>query len=234
MNLENMIIGQFNSFAITALRAVFKNPKTNFPLLIINGNPGSGKTHLIKETQKLISENDTIKSLTATQLVEDFVTSHRENTHQKFRQEIEEADILIIDDLQDIYGRSGTQIELYRIITSRVSKNKQTVLTTSEDISEIKDLNINLLSHLKLGINVQIGQPNFEERFRIAKIIAAKHQLLECDDLAIHLAESHSLSIRDIEAVMIKTRVLKEIYTNLNWINIQKSSLNIAQNLFPR
>lgn len=220
MTSEDLIVGKFNSFAVNALNAVFKESKTNFPLLIIHGNPGTGKSYLIKEMRKLIPENVSSKYLTATQLVDNFVTSLKQNTHQELRKELIEIDILLIDDFQDIAGRTGTQNELYHIITNRVSNNKQTVLTTSKNIYEINEISEKLKIYLKPELNICISQPNFEERFSIAKKMAIKHQLSDCDDLALSIAETDSKSIREIEYSILKINLLKNIMKNNHSSNI--------------
>lgn len=211
MTYEDLIVGKFNEVAIKASRLVLENPGKEYPVLIIQGRLGSGKTHILKAMESILSKESVIKLVNSSQLMNEMVTSMKENAHMSFREKYQNVDVLFVDDLHEIAGRTGTQHETFHIIKNRVLNNKQTVITTSKKISGIREINENLDVFLKSALTVEILNPSLEERFLIAQKIASNKGFSLDEDVAKYIAETCFQNIRAIEGVVLKIKAVNEI-----------------------
>ena len=125
---ETYAVGKSNEFAVTACHEIIEKLGKLFNPLFIYGNTGTGKTHLLNATGISIQErfpNKNILFMTADQLTKDIVDSIRNDAVQTFRERMDIIDVLIVDDIQSISGKTATQEEFYHIFNQMYDEKKQ-------------------------------------------------------------------------------------------------------------
>ena len=133
---DNLIIGESNRFAFMAAKAVAEKPGEAYNPLIIYGESGLGKTHLLKAIYNHIHElspDFSVCMVPADELTQEMVNAIKAKQTNEWRQSILSADVLLIDDAHVLAGKQNTQAEYVRLIRACVGKKNQVVLTASID-----------------------------------------------------------------------------------------------------
>lgn len=218
---ENFISGPSNKFAYTAAKAVADNPGgifnngvnlTDYNPLFIYGASGLGKTHLLNaishEVEKKYPELN-IKYISAEQFTNEFIAALGDKTvnefHDKYRSNI---DVLLVDDIQFIAGKTQTEEEFFHTFNSLVDNGKQVVLTSDRPPKEIHSLTDRLRSRFVSGLLADIQTPEFETR---CAIIKRKAKLLNfnIDDAVVEfIAEKIKSNIRQLEGITKKLHAM--------------------------
>ena len=168
---DNFIVGSSNKFAHAAALAVAHSPATAYNPLYIWGPPGIGKTHLMYAIKNEISKNDPtlkciyVKGEDFTNQVVDAIM--KQNTHA-FREKYRTVDVLFIDDIQFIAGKTSTQEEFFHTFDSLFVENKQIIITSDRPPKELKTLTERLISRFESGLIADIQLPVIE--LRMARI----------------------------------------------------------------
>ena len=207
-NFSNFIEGDGNKFARAAALAVSEAPgKTAFNPLLIFGDTGLGKTHLMHAMGNFALEEDTAKKVyyvTSEQFTADFINSIQKNKTSDFTQFYRNIDLLFIDDIQFFSNKGKTQEEFFHTFNALHMAGKQIVLSCDRPPSEIKDLEDRLLSRFQCGLVVDIQPPDFETRLAILKKKVADSGVDLPNDLAEYLASNVTSSIRELEGALIR------------------------------
>jgi len=179
---ENFVQGKSNQYAHAIASAVTQdiindNPSKNYNPLFIYGESGLGKTHLMQAiAHKILEERDDlyVMYISSERFTNELIASiqptsknKNQNLNQEFRNKYRSADILLIDDIQFLSNKEGTQTELFHTFNDLYYADKQIVLSSDRPPLEIKDLEDRLLSRFSWGITVDIGKPDFETRVAI-------------------------------------------------------------------
>ena len=205
----NFVVGSSNKFAHAASQAVASQPAGLYNPLFIYGGSGLGKTHLLCAICKEIQKNDPrarilyTKGETMTnELIEAIQNGTTADFHQKYRQ----VDILLVDDIQFISGKTSTQEEFFHTFETLHSGGKQIVLTSDRPPREIATLEERLRSRFEMGLLADIQPPDLETRIAI---IRRKAQALEMplqDDVAEYIANQLKSNVRQLEGVVKRMR----------------------------
>ncbi len=172
---DNFVTGENNRYAfITAMKAAESPYEVANPLYIF-GDVGLGKTHLMTAIGNYILDNNVNSNViytTAQQFAEDyFVASSRKtpNKFESFYNYYRNADILLVDDIQFLSGKNGTQEEFFKLFEFLYEKNKQMVITSDRPANELENIMARLKSRFSWGLLVDIKKPDFEHRKMILK-----------------------------------------------------------------
>lgn len=179
---SSFIVGKGNELAHAAARAVAARPGEAYNPLFICGGVGLGKTHLLQAIgNELISRTPPMKVLyvTCETFTNEFVHAVRGGQAKKFKDTYRGVDLLMIDDIQFISGKEGTQEELFHTYNALHHINKQMVLSSDRPPKAIPALEARLLSRFEWGMIADVGAPDFETR---VAILEAK-----CQDRSYHL-----------------------------------------------
>ena len=238
---ENFVVGESNRYAyITASKVAENGPLICNPLYIF-GDVGLGKTHLMTSIGNYILDNNINANVVYTssqKFAEDyFLATSSKNGRDKiesFYQKYNNADVLLVDDIQFFEGKKATQEEFFKIFEHLVSLNKQIVLTSDRPANSLKNIMSRLQSRFNWGISVDIKQPDEMLLLNILKnklsfIIEDPSDI--SDDVLLIIAHCFPNNIRDLEGAL-RTFINYCVCMNCPFT---KENLYIAlENLIPK
>lgn len=208
---ENFIVGGSNKFAQAACVSVANEPATNYNPLFIYGNSGLGKTHLMHATINRMKQNNPGIKIIYTK-GEDFtnqmIACLANNTMKEFRNKYRKCDVLLIDDIQFIAGKTATQEEFFHTFNALFEDKKQIILTSDRPPHEIKTLEERLLTRFEWGLIADIQPPDLELRIAILKKKAEQANVTISNDVLTFLGENLRSNIRQIEGAIKKLGAL--------------------------
>lgn len=209
-SFETLVVGDFNSFACAAARAVAEAPgMTRYNPLFIYGGTGLGKTHIVSAIGNEISttfRNKRIMYATSEKFTSDFITAISERAIADFTKVYRDVDVLIIDDIQFFTGKEGTQEQFFHTFNSLYHAGKQIVLTSDRPPKEIKGLEDRLLSRFSWGLVTDLQAPDLENRTAILyKKVSSEGQSLP-DSVIRFIADIITTNVRELEGAL--TRLL--------------------------
>jgi chromosomal replication initiator protein len=205
---DNFIVGNSNSMAHAAAVSVAEKPGLAYNPLFLYGGVGLGKTHLMhaigNEMQRLNPEAK-ILYVSCETFTNELISAIRDkvnNGTEKFRQKYREIDLLLIDDIQFISDKTGTQEEFFFTFNDLWQRGKQIVITSDRHPSNIQNLTDRLKSRLGGGLPIDIGYPNIETRVAILQA-KAENQGIKIDyDVLQYIAETVKSNIREMEGAL--------------------------------
>jgi len=204
---DSFVIGENNELARAACFAVSQNPGTQYNPLFIYGDVGLGKTHLLQSIGNEILKNDPNKNIiyiSSEGFTTELVNSIRNQTIDKFKNKYEQADLLIIDDIQFISGKEKTQDIFFHIFNSLYQLNKQIVISSDRPPSHIQILEDRLRSRFEGGMITDIGNPDLETRLAILQTKLNEKKFFLSDDILRFIAENIKNNIRELEGALNK------------------------------
>ena len=204
---ENFIVGSSNKFAHAACLAVAHFPAKDYNPLFIHGPSGLGKTHLLYAiTNELKKQNPNVSVIYIKS--EDFTNQMIECLSRQamgeFRDKYRTCDVLLIDDIQFIAGKTSTQEEFFHTFNALYEDGKQIILTSDRPPREIKTLEDRLKTRFEWGLIADIQPPDLELRTAIIKKKSEQVGLILPDDVLTFLAENLRANIRQIEGAIKK------------------------------
>lgn len=208
---QTFIVGSSNKLAYAASQAVAARPSGEYNPLLIYGNSGLGKTHLLYAICNEIHRNNPkmnivyIKGDDFTNELIDAIGRGRDSIlafHQRYRQ----ADVLLVDDIQFIGGKEQTQEEFFHTFNSLYESKKQIVLTSDRPPKEIQTLEERLRTRFESGLLADIQPPDFETRIAIVKRKAQLLNITLAEDVCEYIASRLKNNIRELEGAVKKMR----------------------------
>lgn len=202
---DNFVTGKANQLAHAAAMQVANFPGTIYNPLFIYGGVGLGKTHLIQSIGNLIkNENPHAKIcyVHATNYISDVVRAFQTKKFDEFKQYYNSLDLLLIDDIQFIADKPGTQQEFFYTLNSLIDHNKQIVITCDTFPKEITGIEARLTSRFSCGLTVAIEPPGLEMRVAILlqKANTLNHPIKE--EVAFFIAKHVRSNIRELEGAL--------------------------------
>ncbi len=218
---DNFVVGSFNEVAYAASQAVIKNDEPIYNPLLIYGNTGYGKTHLIQAIGNYFSTQTNKKIFYTTSEkfymdVIDFI-GLKSNKTNNFKKKYREYDVFIMDDIQFLTKKERTQEELFHLFNFLYDNNKQIILSSDKHPNQISDLEDRLKSRFNAGMIVDIQTPDYESRIEILKQKSQERSFVLSDKIIEFLATEVSGNIRELEGVLntiyIQTEIKKRVLT---------------------
>lgn len=206
-SFDNFIEGDCNRLARSAGLAVAEKPgKTAFNPLFVYSQTGLGKTHLCHaiglETKKH-HPNLIVLYVNAEQFIQQFMSSCKNKTRNDFVHFYQMIDVLIIDDIQFLSGKTKTQDSFFHIFNHLQQNGKQLIFASDKAPSEIKDMEPRLLSRFKWGLSADLQQPDIETRIKILKRKAFNDGIELPDEVVDYVASRVKTNIREMEGIFI-------------------------------
>ena len=204
---ESFVVGSCNQFARAAALAVADAPSKAYNPLFLYGGVGLGKTHLMQAIGHAVKSqwNETrLAYLSAENFTNDFVNSVRYDRMVSFREKYRRVDVLLIDDIQFIGGKEGTQEEFFHTFNSLYEANKQVVMSSDCPPKEIRSLEERLRSRFASGLMADLQMPDLETRVAILAKKAAVEGVTLNDDVGLFIASKMKSSIRELEGALIR------------------------------
>jgi chromosomal replication initiator protein len=202
---DTFIVGPFNELAYAASQAVIKKPGKVYNPLFIYGSSGLGKTHLIQAIGNELKKNFPEKKVLYTTLerfLNEYVTSVQNSRGVPFREKYRKLDVLIIDDIQFISGKDGTQNELFHLFNLLYEQEKSIIFSSDKHPNHIIGLEDRLKTRFNAGMTIDIQEPDLESRMAIIKEkVGLSGNSIENDVLS-YIASSVTGSIRELEGII--------------------------------
>jgi chromosomal replication initiator protein len=206
-NFDNFLEGGSNRLARSAAKAVAAKPGgTSFNPLLIFGGVGLGKTHLAHAIGVDVKEkhpNKTVLYISAEKFTQQYIESVRKNTRNDFIHFYQIIDVLIVDDIQLMSGKKGTQEVFFHIFNHLHQNGKQVILTSDKAPVDMQEIEKRLLSRFKWGLSAELLKPDLETR---KKIITNKlyQDGVEIEESIIDfVAQNIKTNIRELEGAII-------------------------------
>jgi chromosomal replication initiator protein len=206
-NFDNFLEGDSNRLARSAGMAVANKPGgTSFNPLLIFGGVGLGKTHLAHAIGVEIKDKypeRTVLYIAAEKFTQQYIESVKKNTRNDFIHFYQLIDVLIIDDVQFLSGKSGTQDVFFHIFNHLHQNGKQVILTSDKAPVDMQDIEQRLLSRFKWGLSAELQNPDYETRISILKNKLYRDGVEMPNDIVDYVAKHIKTNIRELEGAII-------------------------------
>ena len=204
---NNFLEGDSNRLARNAGIAVANKPGgTSFNPLLVFGGVGLGKTHLAHAIGVDIKDKypeKTVLYISAEKFTQQYIESVKKNNRNDFIHFYQIIDVLIIDDVQFLSGKSGTQDVFFHIFNHLHQNGKQVILTSDKAPVDMQDIEQRLLSRFKWGLSAELQKPDFETRVSIVKNKLYRDGVEMSDDVVEYIAKNIKTNVRELEGAVI-------------------------------
>jgi chromosomal replication initiator protein len=224
---DTFIVGSSNQFAHAACRAVAEAPSRSYNPLFIYGGVGLGKTHLMHAVGQYVFQHDRHLKLTyisSERFMNEMINAVRYDRVLDFRERYRTVDVLLVDDIQFLAGKEGTQTEFFHTFNALYDSQKQIVLSSDCPPHEIPALEERLRSRFEWGLIADIQSPDLETKVAILKKKAETEEVPLPDNVALYIAGKIKSNIRELEGSLIRLIA----YASLTG---QELSLTLAQDV---
>ncbi|SEQ98522.1 chromosomal replication initiator protein [Hyunsoonleella jejuensis] len=206
-SFENFLEGDSNRLARSAGLAVAAKPGgTSFNPLLIFGGVGLGKTHLAHAIGVDIKDKypeKTVLYISAEKFTQQYIDSVKKNNRNDFIHFYQIIDVLIIDDVQFLSGKSGTQDVFFHIFNHLHQNGKQVILTSDKAPVDMQDIEQRLLSRFKWGLSAELQNPDFETRVSILKNKLYRDGVEMPEEIIDYVAKNIKTNVRELEGAII-------------------------------
>jgi chromosomal replication initiator protein len=203
----SFVVGKNNELAHAAATAVATKPGDVHNPLFIYGSPGMGKTHLLQAIGHhalQLNGNLKVKYVTCEKFTNEFIQAVRSGHGNDFKDKYRLVDILLVDDVQFLSGREGTQEEFFHTFNQLHQSNKQIVLSSDRAPKDIQNLEARLQSRLEWGMTADISKADFETRVAILQAKAREKNYPLSTEILHAIAGAIQSNIRELEGALNK------------------------------
>ncbi len=221
---ENFVVGSNNKLAFVAAQTVAQHPGEKYNPLYIYGGPGLGKTHIMQAIGHYIIKNKPelkVQFVQAEEFVNDVVNAlanggDRVDKMNKFRNKYRKTDVLLIDDIQLIAGKTRTEEEVFNTFNTLHSAGKQIVITSDRTPKEIPSISDRLVSRFEWGLMADIQVPDVETRMAILMNLSQNSEIKVPPNIIEFLATVYSNNIRELEGAFNRVTA----YASINEVEL--------------
>ena len=204
MTFESFVVSDSNEYAAATARAIAERPGFQYNPLMIYGDSGLGKTHLLHAIENYVRRvfpTKKVKFVTAEGFLNDFVAALRNKTNEHFRITYRNLDLLLIDDIQYLCGKTDTQMELFNTFNRMVENHKQMVFSCDQHPEKLQGMEQRLVTRFVQGLTVALPPPDFEARMAILMNWAETNRLKIDNAAAEYVAANVIGSVRKMQGV---------------------------------
>jgi chromosomal replication initiator protein len=206
-SFDTFIVGSSNQFAHAACRAVAEAPSRSYNPLFIYGGVGLGKTHLMHAIGHYVVthlKNLKLTYISSERFMNEMINAVRYDRILDFRERYRSVDVLLVDDVQFLAGKEGTQTEFFHTFNALYDSQKQIVISSDCPPHEIPQLEERLRSRFEWGLIADIQSPDLETKTAILKRKAETEGIHLPDNVAIYIAGKIKSNIRELEGSLIR------------------------------
>lgn len=228
LTFDTFVTGKANQLAHAAGLQVAEKPGTAYNPLFIYGGVGLGKTHLLQSIGNLVAKENPLAKICyvhATNYVSGVVKAFQTKSFDEFKQYYNSLDLLLIDDIQFIADKPGTQQEFFYTLNSLIDTNKQVVITCDTFPKEISGIEPRLTSRFTCGLTVAIEPPGLEMRVAILLQKSAISGTPISEDVAFFIAKHVRSNIRELEGALNRIEAYARFHKRTISIELAKEAL---------
>jgi chromosomal replication initiator protein len=223
---NTFVVGKGNELANAACNAVAANPGKAYNPLFIYGGVGLGKTHLLQAIgNELAKKTNKILYLTSEKFTNNYVQAVHSGNAKAFKDYYRNVDLLLVDDVQFMGGKDGTQQEFFHTFNELQQADKQIVLTSDKPPKSIPALEKRLLSRFEAGMVADISQPDIETKIAILENKAKEKKFTLDKEILEYIANNVKNNIRELEGALNRVVAFHEFNNTPPTINSVKSIL---------
>jgi chromosomal replication initiator protein len=204
---ESFIVGKGNELAHAAALATATTPGDAYNPLFIYGGVGLGKTHLLQAIGHHVRKTRpgaSVRYVTCERFTNEFIQAVRGGRVNEFKDAYRGVDVLLVDDIQFISGKQGTQEEFFHTFNALHQVNKQVVITSDRSPKEIASIESRLLSRFEWGMTTDISTPDFETRIAILEAKCAGKNYPLSPEILRAVAGAIQSNVRELEGALNK------------------------------
>ncbi len=212
---ETFVIGSSNRFPHAAAVAVAEAPGKSYNPLLIYGDSGLGKTHLlhaIGHYVRSLYSGAKVRYVSSEEFTNEFINAIRDDRQDRFKRRYRDVDVLLIDDIQFLEGKIQTQEEFFHTFNTLHNANKQIVLTSDRAPKKLDEFEDRLRNRFEWGLVTDVQPPDLETRIAILRKKAAMDRLTAPADVLEFIASKIQTNIRELEGALIRVTA----FANLN------------------
>jgi len=228
LSFDNFVTGKANQLAHAAAIQVAESPGSIYNPLFIYGGVGLGKTHLLQSIGNHIKHENAqakICYVHATNYVSDVVRAFQTKKFDEFKQFYNSLDLLLIDDIQFIADKPGTQQEFFYTLNYLIDAHKQVVITCDTFPKEISGMTPRLTSRFSSGLTVAIEPPGVEMRVAILLQKATLSNNPINEDVAFFIAKHVRSNIRELEGALKRIDAFSRFHKRNITVELAKEAL---------
>ncbi len=225
---RSFVVGNSNRMAHAASLAVAKAPAKAYNPLFLYGNSGLGKTHLMHSiAHYILEQNPSSKVLyvTSETFINEFINAIQNNKNEEFRNKYRNIDVLLIDDIQFISKKEGTQEEFFHTFNALHESSKQIIISSDRPPKEIKILEDRLRSRFEWGLIADIQPPDYETRIAILRKKVDTEHLPVGNDVITFIAKNVVSNIRELEGAL--TRMVADATLTHQIISVASAEVSL-------
>jgi chromosomal replication initiator protein len=230
---ETFVIGQSNRFAHAAAVAVAEAPAKAYNPLFIYGDSGLGKTHLLHAighyTQNLY-QGVRVRYVSSEEFTNDFINMIRDGKQDGFRRRYRDVDVLLVDDIQFLENKEGTQEEFFHTFNTLHNASKQIVISSDRAPKRLVTLEDRLRSRFEWGLLTDVQPPELETRIAILRKKAVQEGLNAPPEALEYIASRISTNIRELEGALIRVTAFASL--NRQSVDLQLAEI-VLKDLIP-
>jgi chromosomal replication initiator protein len=230
---DTFVIGSSNRFAHAAAVAVAEAPARAYNPLFIWGESGLGKTHLLHAVghyaQRLFP-GMRVRYVSTEEFTNDFINSLRDDRKVAFQRRYREVDVLLVDDIQFLEGKEGTQEEFFHTFNTLHNANKQIVVSSDRPPKGLGTLEDRLRTRFEWGLITDIQPPELETRIAILRKKAAQDRLAAPAEVLEFIADRIERNIRELEGALIRVTAFASL--NRQPVDVQLAEI-VLRDLIP-
>jgi chromosomal replication initiator protein len=230
---ETFVIGSSNRFAHAAAVAVAEAPAKAYNPLFIYGDSGLGKTHLlhaIGHYAQSLYHGVKVRYVSSEEFTNDFINMIRDGQQDGFRRRYRDVDVLLVDDIQFLENKEGTQEEFFHTFNTLHNASKQIVISSDRAPKRLVTLEDRLRSRFEWGLLTDVQPPELETRIAILRKKAVQEGLNAPPEALEYIASRISTNIRELEGALIRVTAFASL--NRQSVDLQLAEI-VLKDLIP-
>ncbi len=224
---DTFVVGKGNELAHAACKAVSANPGKAYNPLFIYGGVGLGKTHLLQAIgNEVCQKTNKVLYITSEKFTNNYIQSIHGGKAKEFKERYRNVDLLLVDDVQFMAGKDGTQQEFFHTFNELQQLDKQIVLTSDKPPKSIPALEQRLLSRFEAGMVADVSQPDIETKMAILKNKAKEKNFTLNYEIIEYIANNVKNNIRELEGALNRVIAFHEFNNTPPSVKTVKNILN--------